>query len=461
MSDVPPPPLPPEMPPGFDAPAPAAPAQAQLATDPYPHYAGAPLAYSLPTTSVRPTRPAIVTALGVLSLLAAFLGAAGGVATIVAGVAFYAGAQAMGRDAAATAASLARPQPAPQEPVRRPPDVTANGIPAPQRGSVLQSFYAIRPLRPPRDEQLDAMLARHGRTILLTAAERQAGLLPMPDKVRALVEDHGELFSTNRALAPEFFRLPNGRLELYDDRAVFYPADGTATLRSSFGRVAVRRALSDVEVAEIVKQAKYLSREKLSDAQAATLATALSAPDQKLVGAAGPAAPSEPGAVTPGAGGAVTIAFSGAALHLGPEGQVLGGPPPPAPPPQPSTAAFVTVMVAALAGVGLAVLLFVAAVLLLRGLPSGRRLHRAWAWAKIPLAAVVGVAFWWMTSRFYGDLADYNLQSPTVRLFNAAPRWMPQPWHPVVAALLALAYPVFVLLALRARSLREYFNPVD
>src|SRR5688500_7280223 len=193
MSDVPPPPLPPATPPASEAPAFAPPFDAPPPTDRYPHYAGAPLAYSLPTTSVRPTRPAIVTALGVLSLLVAFLGAAGGVATIVAGVAFYAGAQGMGRDAAATAASLTRPQLPPQEPVRRPPDVTANGIPAPQRGSVLQSFYAIRPLRPPRVEQLDAMLARHGRTILLTAAERQAGLLPMPDKVRALVADHGEL----------------------------------------------------------------------------------------------------------------------------------------------------------------------------------------------------------------------------------------------------------------------------
>ena len=468
MTEQTPPPLPPDR--GRDAPplAYVTPPDAHVAPAAYGWTGGAPLGYSQPTTGARRvTRPGLVTAVGVASLLFAFLGVAGSILTAVAGFVFYAGAQAMGSEAhraKLTAAGGTR-RVAPAPPARPEPEAGPNGLAGPRRRAVVEAFYAVRPIRPPRLEQLDAMLARHGRVILLTAEGRAAGAEPSPQGVRGLVADHGELFSTNPAAAPDFFRLATGRLEVYDDRAVFYPADGSATLRTSFGRPPVLRALNEAEAGAVIGRAKAIGAgggASLNDAQAATLATVLSSPDQKLVATAGPAgavAQSEPKAVNAAAGGAVTVVFGEGELHLGPQGQILSTQPGPPPPPRPSTAAFLTVMASSLAGMALAVVLFVAGVLLLRGLPSGRRLHFTWAWLKVVVTAAGAVAFWWMAHHFHAALSDYDVTAPA-RL-GGGPRFMAQPWHPVAAGLAGLAYPLVVLVALRVRAVREYFHPSE
>lgn len=389
----------------------------------------------------------------------------------VAAFLFFAGAQAVGNaaHAAKLAAASVSPKASPRAAARLPPEAGPDGLAGPQRRGVVDAFYAVRPIRPPRVEQLDAILARHGLEILLTAAERKAGVDAAPDRVRGLVTDHGQLFSTNPATAPDFFRLKTGRLELYDDRSVFYPNDGSPTLRNSYGRTAAKRALNEAEVAAVVGRAKSIGDGALNDAQAATVATVLSGADQQLVSTAGAtgaaAVQSEPRSVTAGAGGAVTIRFGDGQLDLGPQGQILAAPAGPAPPPKPSTAAFLAVMASSLVSLALAVVLFIAAVLLLRGLPSGRRLHFNWACLKIVVTVVGAVAFWWMTDRFYEQLLRYNAAAPGInvgRFAAAAPRtFMAQPWHPVVVGLAGLIYPLAVLVVLRARAVREYFQPSE
>ena len=453
-----PPPLPPEPPEihaGY-APPPAA---------SWPPAAPA-LAYSLPTTVTGPTRPRLITAIGTTSLVFAFLGAAGAILTAVAAFLFYARAQAVSASALAAQISAVSMTPAPTAPVRPPPEVGPNGLSGPQRRGVVDAFYAVRPIRPPRMEQLDAILARHGLTILLTPADREAGVDPAPQRVRGLVENHGQLFSTNPASAPDFFRLATGRLELYDDRAVFYPADGSTALRNAYGRAPTRRALTAAEAAGVVERAKGSApRGVLNDAQARALAAALTKGDQKWVPTAGttaerPAGLSEPQSVTPAAGGAVTLRFADGELHLGPQGEVLATSPGPAPPPKPSTAAFLVIMAAALAAFALAIVLFAAGVLLLRGLPSGRRLHLTWAWLKIPVTAAAAVTFWWMASSYYEAMIQYN-QTVAPASAPRPPRLMAEPWLPVAAALPALVYPLVVLVLMRGRTVREYFHPTE
>jgi hypothetical protein len=221
-------------------------------------------------------------------------------------------------------------------------------------------------------------------------------------------------------------------------------------------------------VASVLARAKVLGGEVLTAAQAASLATALSSPDQKLIATSGggrtgatPAGPqSEPQSVTPGAGGSVTVRFSEGQLHIGPLGELSAGPAGPPPPPKPSTAAFLVVMAASVASFALAVVLLIGAVLLLRGLPSGRRLLFTWAWLRIPVAATTAVAFWWMASTFYDAVADYTGTSGMRPA--AAPRTLIlEPWHPVAAGLLAQVYPLALLIALRSRMVREYFNPTE
>jgi hypothetical protein len=408
-------------------------------------------------------RPSFITLVGVASIGFAVLSAAGAVLTAVAAFLFFAGAQAVG-SAALAAQNNPAAIAAPPTPVRATPETGTNGVREPLRRSVVEAFYAVRAMRPPRVEQLNAILARDGRTILLTPEDRRAGVEPAPERVRGLVTDHGELFSRNRAAAPDYFRLTTGRLELYDDRAVFYPADGSATIRNSFGRAPGRRALANAEAAAVVGRAKELAAGVMTEAQATALASALTSPDQKLVSAAaavgGPAGPSEPTAVVPGAGGAVTVRFNDTALYLGPQGEVLASPPGPAPPPKPSTAAFLTVLAASLAGLALAVVLFIAAVLFLRGLLSGRRLHVTWAWLKIPVTAVSAGAFWWMASSFYAAMTRYDPNA--LSRFTGGPRaLMAEPWQPLAVAILAVVYPLVVIGVMRTRTVKEYFEPAD
>lgn len=372
MSDV-PPPLPPEdssMPPAYPWP-PAASSDPGTAPGP-------PLAYALPVTPAQSARPRIVTGVGVVSIAVAILGLAGSVLTAVAAIAFYAGAHEVGARAARAAALSRSPLFAP-EPVKLPVEVGPNGLAGTQRRGVIDAFYAVRPLRPPRVEQIDAILARHGRTMLLSAQDRQAGLEPSPERVRGLVLDQGELFGGSRAAGPDYFKLSTGRLELYDDRAVFYPVDGSPTLRSALPRPATRPASSQTQ-------------------------------------------------------------------------------PTLAPTPTPSTGALVVVLSASLAALSLSVVLFVAAVQVLRGMPAGRRMHVIWAWGNIAVTVVAAVAFWWMIRRFYDALLHYDSAAPPLG-GAGVPRFMVQPHHPLVAAAVALVYPLAVLAVMRQQTVREYFNP--
>ena len=326
-----------------------------------------------PPSGLPPTRPRLVTAVGVLSLVVALLGVVGAAATALWGVAFYASAYAASaaaaREMAVRRSTLFVPEP--PSPVV---EAGADGLTQPLRDGIVDAFSTVRPLRPQRVQQLDAMLARHGRSILLRADDRAARLEPSPDRVRGLVVDHGELFSANRAAAPEYFQLSTGRLELYDDRSVFYPADGSRTLRSSLPRPATRPA-----------------------------------------------------------------------------------PPPPPPAPVPSMPALVVVLAASVAGAALSVLLFIAAVLWLRGSPSGRRMHAVWAWLKMVVVLTAAVAFWWMTRDFYGGFTKYV--APLVGPGAAPPaQFVVKPWHPIVVGVAGLLYPLAVLVILRSRAVREHFS---
>jgi hypothetical protein len=132
----------------------------------------------------------------------------------------------------------------------------------------------------------------------------------------------------------------------------------------------------------------------------------------------------------------------------------------PAPPPNPSTPALVTVLVAALAGAALSVLLFVAGVLWLRGMPSGRRLHLLWAWLKVAVVVAAAVPFWWMTRGFQRDFRSYlGVALPDVG--TTPRRTIVQPWQPLAAGAAGLVYPVVVLTVLRSRTTRDYFRRED
>lgn len=109
----------------------------------------------------------------------------------------------------------------------------------------------------------------------------------------------------------------------------------------------------------------------------------------------------------------------------------------------PSQAVMALSLAATVLSLGLAVLLMVAGIQTVRGLPSGRILHLWWAWPKIAVAlaaAFVNYQFW--SSSFFGG----------------GPRSIT--WAMVGGSLaFGIAWPVAVLLILRSPSLRAYYGP--
>jgi hypothetical protein len=133
-------------------------------------------------------------------------------------------------------------------------------------------------------------------------------------------------------------------------------------------------------------------------------------------------------------------------------------PPPPAnPPPAPVASGPLTLAQAtplivryaiALAGVGMAVLLFVAGIALLRLSRSGRLLHLLWAWMKLPLALGAAAAYFFVV--LDGQLTLSRGITPWTNAILT---------HPALfAPLLGAAYAVVVLIVMYLPSVRGYFR---
>src|SRR5690606_21014355 len=93
---------------------------------------------------------------------------------------------------------------------------------------------------------------------------------------------------------------------------------------------------------------------------------------------------------------------------------------------------------------GLAVLLLVAGIQTVRGLPSGRTLHLWWAWPKIVVAIGAGFISYFTWNALTGGAPD------SIRLAFAI-GWV----------LLGIAWPITVLLLLRLRPVRAYYTDPD
>jgi hypothetical protein len=117
--------------------------------------------------------------------------------------------------------------------------------------------------------------------------------------------------------------------------------------------------------------------------------------------------------------------------------------------------------IAELLSFALAVLLLVAAIQILRDAPSGPKLHRWYALAKIPLVIFATAVSLWLT---IGMMQSIMASMPPAAGGAAGPQsafmWSFMAARTILPALLALAYPVALLIILRSRTVREYYNAV-
>jgi hypothetical protein len=102
----------------------------------------------------------------------------------------------------------------------------------------------------------------------------------------------------------------------------------------------------------------------------------------------------------------------------------------------------------------LAVLLLVAGILVFRRSPASRRLHRIYAWAKLPLALAGAVGVGWMFDSFMTAFA------PRPPPGQPGPSMMFWTWT-IGATVLSCAYSIGLLIALRSRTVRAYYNSIS
>jgi hypothetical protein len=169
----------------------------------------------LPVNFVSPStyqrRPGIVTALGVSSIIVAVLT---GIACFVVIIWSFV----MLANTPAPAAAVA---PTPQS---APPELQSdslNGLSKSKRSIVMLGLTRARSLKPQRMKQIDALLARSGRLMFPLAGQSFDAKF-----VRNNVTESGVLPSAKNpsgADGPTFYIIGTGRLEIYDDHAVFRP----------------------------------------------------------------------------------------------------------------------------------------------------------------------------------------------------------------------------------------------
>ena len=451
MSDFSPPPF--AQPAPDPAPVPVQPVPAQAFPYPFPNDAAG-------------GRPPGLTALGVASVVAACLSVVACLATAALAAMFYLAARAADAAIAANA-----PPPAPPAflaPVGAAPpriDVGPGGLADTQRRVAVDALESIHPLAPARAEQLDAILARAGWRILglPDAAAFDA------DAVRAAVVDHGEVFTGNRRVAPpEYFKTAAGRLELHDDRAVFYPADRSPAVRSTTASAAAPKPLTAEQVQVVVKQVREKpGGARLNAAQVSGVAAALSFPNQRLAQASSGLNP-EPRAVTIHPAGGATVRFNGGELYLSPQGQILSDSPEASRKPvaAASAAALTVILVTVAANLGLAIVLVVAGVLVLRatpGRPRGRRLHTVWAVVKIPSALAASAGVYWLLDHFLKTTATLPAGSSYASATIArATGWAQAAyWPAIILTAIGCLYPIVVLAVFRTRYIRDFYRRVN
>lgn len=420
----------------------------------------------------RSGRPGLITLIGVISIIVACFTGIFSLITSFQAVGYYM-MTLMSSSMAATQSRIRATATA------APPVVVEAGVVGPrgmaqqEREQAVAALSRMRPLTPSRKRHLDAILAASGRD-MATGAVTESGTMPAMRSGEA---------------PPDYFVTPAGRLEVFNDRAVFYPISG-ATVRASAPPLpppgpnptpppapapaepdqgegpgadietpaapatvpatmpAMPGALTSAEVQSVIQQAQSFGSNALNAAQVNGLQALLAAPGQQLVTPG--AAEGSVVSVVAQSMGPTLIQFSdGGSLTLGQQGNVISITTAPLFPTFSFNPLAVGVMlVTSLASMALAVYLLVVGIVTLRDSPRGRRLHLVYACIAIPLAIAFGIASAQAARDWAAGVSAFGAAagSTGIGLFSG-----------VIPVVLGCAYPVALLIALNLRSVREYY----
>ncbi len=485
-------------PPQSPLPAAAPPVSAPPVGSPPPPYAYRqvlPLSAMPYTVDARPAKPGVITAIGVTSIVLAGLGFIGGVWRLVA--LFQLIIMANFPSPTATGVPMTTPLPAtmpvaPTSPRKLPPGpptsppvevtvgdssetpdddpgvadvpVSPRGFERRDRAVVVKTLGDLRSFSPPRAEELNLLLARCGYDIF-----PNDGRPLTPGRVESMLESSSSgLTADPTQTPPDVFRTTRGRVELYDDRAVFYPKGGRNVVRVST-LTSGNAALTAAEVERVVGQAQSASGNVMNSAQLTALRVLLTTPGQSYVTRMN-VQTAVRSAVSLGDGSVLVVLPNGTAT-IGPQGQLTGsnggtatvGPgvaagaaiiAPPRRAKFEGTAMAVS-MITTFAGFALAVYLLVIGILALRGSRGARKLHFIFTALKLPIGIAAAVSVWWLASSFVQALSAAGTGPMTTQNADSA---LSIGVQQSILAGLGLVYPLTLLIVLQMRSVKEFYN---
>ncbi len=390
--------------------------------------------------------PRLVRAIGVWSIVVAGVSLIGGpvstltIATI--------------STAVTTRATMVAAAAAPPTVVSVPEVVDPGGFAAADRAATVSGLSRSRLMTPAQQLQLDELLAESGREVITVGSPVDAAV------VSASVTSSGQLGTLGTADAagdgaPVYFVLANGRLELTDTRAVYFPGDGQPAVRAVAyalpdlpvdSTVAPAR-LSDEAIRSTVRTIVRMNGGRPKTAQTDAILTLLRGSNQQVVtpttDGTDPACQVTAATTTPDGTLSVQTFHGGmiADLAVTPAGQVSASLVPAtaavAPAPTGGTVLGAAALIA-IAQFALAIYLLVIGILTVRWSPAGRLLHWIYVGVKLPLAAGGAIALWHLGTSTGG---------------RTAAMWFATP------AAAGLIYAVALILALLARSVRDYYRP--
>jgi hypothetical protein len=335
-----------------------------------------------------------------------------------------------------------------------------NSTAAVDRAAIVDGISHLRALTEPQKQNLDELLAEEGKSILPLS-----GPDITREQVAANITREGHL-SAGGGTGTEYFVLGNGRLELTDDQAVFFPGNGQPSIRAKAIHVPAGSGgfLQPDQMRSIIRAIERNNGTKIKSAQATVIVQTLQGPGQQLIvptaDGSDPATEvtsvtTDPddasltisthhgntdstismdsaGAVTSTASNSITITGGGAATSV-----------------TFNRTASQWVSFLSIAQEAIAVYLLICGIFTLRNNSfAGRRLHWIYLIVKLPVGiAACGTLYWLWNGFFTAQAVTNPSTSPLVSLWFVAP------------AAIGLIYPIVLLFVLLvSKGVRSYFS---
>jgi hypothetical protein len=392
-------------------------------------------------TGPYPNRPAILTAVAIVSIVAASLSMLVNLAGLL--VAKEVSRLATRRVLTPPAAVVSPP---PGFTSANSEYVAPRGLSRSQRQIVIDGLSQVRPISDTRQKQLDGLLADVGKDIIRLSDENIT-----PDRIASYVTDSRDMPAGGGGPADDLFVLGSGRLQISDQSAVYFPDNSPSPIRSRGGSYTDAQGshLASEQIAAIVDRVQNLCGHAMNDAQVQSLESELESTSQTLISPSlSVAQAAEQILSAQGLGdGTIAVTTNNASMSFSPTGQTYPGImamstwQASATTPRVARRDAALLMLETLASFAAAGFLLACGIMLLRNSPHSRWMILGYSIGKLLLVGLSCYAI-------YSVAVALNPSDPNPG--STATAWM------LIVGATGAIYPIILLIVINLRFVREF-----